>query len=329
MSIRRRGKAWWIDFTTPNGSRVRQSAETSDKAAAQELHDSLKAKAWRVAKLGEQKSRSWDEAALRYLTKFEDRNKATHIRHFTTKFRGRALESLTEEDCEGALEGLARPYTHNRHAATLRHLFTQARDEWKWLSIVPRVPKLTEPKGRVEFLTPSEAAALTDALPEQHRDLVRFALATGLRLGNILGITWQQVDAERKLAWIHPDQAKARRAIPVPLNLTAIEVLARQDSGTERVFQRKRIETKVWKLALKAAGITRRIRFHDLRHTWASWHAQQGTDQRVLQELGGWASSSMVQRYAHLHAGHLAAHAGNIETQLRHRPSDSKSDAVT
>jgi integrase len=329
MSIRKRGKAWWIDFTTPNGSRVRQSAGTSDRAAAQELHDSLRAKAWRVARIGDQPSRSWDEVALRYLAKYPNRNKATHIRHFTTMFRGRTLGSLTEEDCERALNGLARPYSHNRHAATLRHLFTQARDEWKWLAIVPRVPKLTEPKGRVEFLTASEASALVDALPDQHRDLVRFALATGLRLGNILGMTWQQVDAERKLAWIHSDQAKAKRAIAVPLNQTAIEVLARQDSGTERVFQRKRIETKVWKRALKVAGITRRIRFHDLRHTWASWHAQQGTDQRVLQELGGWASSSMVQRYAHLNAGHLAVHAGNIEAQLRHRPSDSNSDKVT
>lgn len=329
MSIRKRGRAWWIDFTTPNGSRVRRSAGTSDKAAAQELHDRLKTEAWRVANLGDRPSRSWDEAALRYLEKFEDRNKATHIRHFTAFFRGRALESLTEEDCEGALQGLKRPYSHNRHAATLRHLFTQARDEWRWMGSMPRVPKLAEPKGRVEFLTQEEAAALVDALPEQHRDLVRFALATGLRLGNLLGLKWQQIDAERKMAWIHADEAKAGRAIPVPLNQTAIDVLARQETGTERVFPRKRIETKVWKRALLEARITRRIRFHDLRHTWASWHAQAGTDQRVLQELGGWQSSEMVRRYAHLNAEHLAAHAGNIESQLRHRPSDSKSDTVT
>lgn len=329
MSIRKRGTAWWIDFTTPDGRRVRHTAATSDKAAAQELHDHLKAKAWRVARLDERPSRSWDEAALRYLEKFPDRNKATHIRHFTAKFRGRALETLTEEDCERALEGLRRPYSHNRHASTLRHLLTQARDEWKWLATIPRVPKLTEPRQRVEFLTPAEAAALIEALPEQHRDLVRFALATGLRLGNILRLTWQQIDAARKMAWIHADQAKAGRAIPVPLNNTAIDVLARQESGTERVFPRNRIETKVWKRALSQARITRRIRFHDLRHTWASWHAQNGTDQRVLQELGGWQSSAMVQRYAHLNANHLAAHAGNIEAQLRHRPSDSKSTTQT
>lgn len=187
------------------------------------------------------------------------------------------------------------------------------------------MPKLAEPKLRVEFLTPDEAAALIDALPAQHRDLVRFALATGLRLSNILHLTWQQIDATSKMAWIHANQAKAGRAIPVPLNSTAIDVLARQETGTERVFPRNRIETKVWKRALQQANISRRIRFHDLRHTWASWHVQSGTDQRVLQELGGWQSSAMVQRYAHLNANHLAAHAGNIEAQLRHRPSDCES----
>jgi len=324
MGIRKRGEVWHLSFTTPGGRRVRQSSGTSDRHAAQELHDKLKAEAWAAAKLGDRCSRSWDEAALRYLEKFPDRNKAAHIRHFTTKFRGRALESLNEEDCERALQGLKRPYSHNRHAATLRHLLTQARDEWKWIGAAPRVPKLQEPKQRIEFLTPAEAAALLEALPEQHRDLARFALATGLRLGNILSMTWQQIDATRCMAWIHPDQAKARKAIPVPLNQTAIEVIARQETGTERVFPRKRIETKVWRASLLRARITRRIRFHDLRHTWASWHAQNGTDQRVLQELGGWQSSEMVRRYAHLNADHLAAHAGNIEAQLRHSASDSQ-----
>ena len=329
MSIRKRGKFWWIFFTPPVGARVRQSAGTTDRAAAQELHDTLVAKAWRVARLGEQRSRSWDEAALRYLEKYPDRNKATHIRHFTQAWRGRDLATLKEEDIEHALQGLKRPYSCNRHAATLRHLLAQARDTWKWIAAAPSVPKLPEPRTRIDFLTAEEAAALIEALPEQHRDLVRFALATGLRLSNILGLTWQQVDATRCMAWIHPDQAKARKAIPVPLNKTAIDVLARQETGTERVFPRKRIETKVWKRALSKARITRRIRFHDLRHTWASWHAQNGTDQRVLQELGGWASSAMVQRYAHLNADHLAPHAGNIEAQLRHGVADSKSTEIT
>jgi len=54
------------------------------------------------------------------------------------------------------------------------------------------------------------------------------------------------------------------------------------------------------------------LRFHDLRHTWASWHVQAGTPLPVLQALGGWASLAMVQRYAHLGQSHVADWAGNV-----------------
>jgi integrase len=63
--------------------------------------------------------------------------------------------------------------------------------------------------------------------------------------------------------------------------------------------------TKAWYSAVKRAGV-QPPRFHDLRHTFASWHVQQGTPLSVLQELGGWQSSAMVSWYAHLGAEHLA-----------------------
>ncbi|OFZ67423.1 MAG: hypothetical protein A2V79_05905 [Betaproteobacteria bacterium RBG_16_56_24] len=54
------------------------------------------------------------------------------------------------------------------------------------------------------------------------------------------------------------------------------------------------------------------FRWHDLRHTWASWHIQEGTPQHVLQELGGWSTPEMVQKYAHLSADHLAPYADRL-----------------
>lgn len=65
--------------------------------------------------------------------------------------------------------------------------------------------------------------------------------------------------------------------------------------------------TKAWRDAVKLAGIKLGFRWHDLRHTWASWHAQDGTPLNVLQELGAWSSNEMVQRYAHLATKHLSA----------------------
>ena len=71
------------------------------------------------------------------------------------------------------------------------------------------------------------------------------------------------------------------------------------------------VNTKAWRAAVKRAGITD-FRWHDLRHTWASWHVQAGTPLNILQEMGGWESPEMVQRYAHLSAEHLAPHAEKI-----------------
>jgi integrase len=148
--------------------------------------------------------------------------------------------------------------------------------------------------------------------------MATFTLATGLRAANVTGLTWEQVDLERKLAWVHPDQAKARKAIAVPLNVVAIEVVVRQQGKhAERVFTYEgapigQPSTKGWYRALKRAGITD-FKWHDLRHTWASWHVQAGTPLFALQELAGWESERMVRRYAHLGADHLAVYAGNLE----------------
>jgi integrase len=73
----------------------------------------------------------------------------------------------------------------------------------------------------------------------------------------------------------------------------------------------KQVSTKAWYAALAAAGIED-FRWHDLRHTWASWHVQNGTPLFALQELGGWESQEMVRRYAHLSAEHLAPYADRL-----------------
>ena len=121
---------------------------------------------------------------------------------------------------------------------------------------------------------------------------------------------------------MHPDQAKARKAIAVPLSATVVIVLREQiDKHEEFVFTyRKRpikeVNTKAWRAALRRAGIEN-FRWHDLRPTWASWHVQAGTPLHVLQELGGWESVEMVRRYAHLSSEHLAEYVNKMSDTLR------------
>ncbi len=78
MPLYKRGKTWWITFTTPAGERIRCSAGTADKTQAQEYHDQLKAESWRTQRLGEKPKYTWDEAACKFL--LETQYKATHER---------------------------------------------------------------------------------------------------------------------------------------------------------------------------------------------------------------------------------------------------------
>jgi integrase len=100
--------------------------------------------------------------------------------------------------------------------------------------------------------------------------MARFALSTGLRQANVTGLEWSQLDMQRRVAWIHPDQAKARKAIPVPLNDEAVHVIPRQlGKHSARVFTFKgkpvrAVNTKAWQRALRLAGIED-FRWHDLR----------------------------------------------------------------
>jgi integrase len=167
------------------------------------------------------------------------------------------------------------------------------------------------------IMTREEAQRLLDALPVPLADMAAFSLATGLRAANVTGLQWTQLDLVRRLAWVHADQAKARKAIPVPLNSEAVLVIRKWlGKHPTHVFSYRgkpitQVSTKAWYAALQTAGIED-FRWHDLRHTWASWHVQSGTPLFALQEMGGWSSAEMVRRYAHLAAEHLAPFAERL-----------------
>ena len=196
---------------------------------------------------------------------------------------------------------------------------------------------MREARRRIRFLTHAEAQRLLAELPEHLADMAAFSLATGLRAANVTGLQWSQVDLARRLAWIHPDQAKARRAIAVPLNAEALALITKQ-VGKHRThvlsYRGKpivQVSTKAWYMALQRAGIED-FRWHDLRHTWASWHVQKGTPLFALPELGGWESAEMVRRYAHLATDHLAPYADRLSAvcaaetftaQIRHSAEES------
>jgi integrase len=184
-----------------------------------------------------------------------------------------------------------KPATVNRVMEVLRAILRKCADEWEWIDRAPKVRMLKEPLRRIRYLSREEARRLLGCLPPHMADMAAFALSTGLRRANVTGLRWDQVDMENRRALVHPDEAKTRRAIPVPLNDDAMKVIARQvGKHPELVFsfrgqQVHQVSTKAWYRALQRAGISD-FRWHDLRHTWASWHVQGGTPLFALQELG-------------------------------------------
>lgn len=319
---------WWVKLTPSSGPPIQRSTGTADKVAAQEYHDKLKASLWDQERLGIKPKRTWREAVVRWLE--ETSEKATHkedkrklvwlhaylgdlvLDDITLDVIDRIRSARLKEGSKG---------TCNRYLALVRAILRRSRDEWEWIDKVPKVRLFKESSNRERSLSVSHAKLLLAELPEHQREVALFALATGLRQSNVLRLEWGQVNLEQRHAWIHGWQSKNRRPISVPLNDTAIAVLERQvGKHPERVFTFRgkplnSANNKAWISALKRAGIED-FRWHDLRHTWATWQRQAGTPTHELQRLGGWRTGAMVERYAHLAPDHLAVAASRLDSVL-------------
>ncbi len=316
---------WWITATLPNGKRIRQSAGTEDRTDAEALLAKLKLDAYRETHFGIKPQRTWQEAVIRYLAlkrtlkSFEDVQRI--CRHLDRYLGELALSQINGDVIwqivQGEMAKGNKPATVNRYLSTVRGLLRMARDEWQWIDTFPKIRLLPGEVERDRWLTHEEAERLVRCCPAHLAALVRFALATGCRASEITGLEWNRVDLNRKTAWLN--QTKNGTPRGVPLNEDAVQVLREQIGKDLRfcfTYQGKPIKWELtnsaWHTALAAAGI-KDFRFHDLRHTWASWHRQAGTSCDELKDLGGWKSRVMVDRYAKYATEHLSLAAARIE----------------
>lgn len=307
MSIFRRGDTWWL-YIVHAGRRIRRSCDTDNRAVAKRVHDELRAELHRHRPSG----RTF-YGALETWRKAGKRDSADEYR--LTKFKklypDRPLHSVTADTLRAAIPNTSSG-TFNRYA----NLITAALNLAK-LELDPPLERQETPEGRVRWLTREEWGELRKHLPDHQLVMATFALSTGLRQSNVFNLEWSQVDMTRRVAWIHADQAKARKAIAVPLSGDALSVLRAQEGQHARwVFPlngRPITEIKTgWKVACRRAGV-RDFTWHGLRHTWATWHIMGGTPLEVLQKLGGWADVRMVLKYTHFAPGYLAQYANNAK----------------
>lgn len=320
MSLYRRGGVWWY-YITHEGRRFRGSTGQSEKPPAQRFHDELKAELWK-----ERRGGAHIHGALRAWLGDRTGPDAHRVARLigTTKggapplLEDRPLADVTAEWLEARLPA-STPATFNRYANIVTAAWNRARKREDLPPLAIERKPVTA--GRVRWLTADEWERLRKALPDHQRPMAELAIATGLRQANVFRLEWAQVDLARRRAWIHADQAKAGKAIGVRLNEEAMRVLRAQHKATgggRWVFlgrDGKNPPTEIktaWASACKAAGLED-FHWHDLRHTWATWHIMAGTPLEALQKLGGWADHRMVLRYAHLADSYVDQFAGNAK----------------
>lgn len=310
MPLFKRNETWWIDLCH-RGRRVRRSTETSDRAVAQRQHDELKAKLWKEKQGG----RRLADALLAWLDeKPRSRKDESYVARLSKLYPDRPLIDVSPGSFETEMPKALSPGNYNRYLVILRASLNIAK-RLEWIESVPAFKRKPEPLADDAFLSPEEWQRLRAELPEHLQDMADFAIATGLRWSNVALMEWERVSIPNKLCWIPGPAAKGRKPIAVPLSDAALEVLERV-SEVDPVFVFTYNGTPIgspktaFNKAKVRAGLPR-ITWHRLRHTWASWHAQAGTPMEVLQQLGGWASKDMLDRYAHLSPSYLAQYANN------------------
>lgn len=331
LSKNRRSPFWYASFTDERGQRTRRSTGTTDRKEAQALLAKWRLEAREQRLWGKEPERGFDELMLHYLKESQPhvrspRTRLNAARVICKAFTGRLLSDITTADVrryalQRRAEGAAAS-TVNKEVGLLSSALNHARTVWGWNVLnVAAGCRQREPQGRVRWITRDEATRLIAAAARNPKapylaDLLRLALHTGLRRGELLGLQWRQVDLGRRLIVLEPDQTKAARRRSVPLNDEAVlairgRLLHQQqhqaDTRWTHVFTRRNGEPlgevkRSFHAACRDAGIED-FRLHDCRHTFAAWLVQAGVPLAEVRDLLGHATIQMTERYAHLAPG--------------------------
>jgi integrase len=209
-------------------------------------------------------------------------------------------------------EGLS-PKSINNHLAMLRKLLNLA-VEYRELTAAPRVKPLRLPPLEFRFLAFDEAERLLEAASPRWKPMLTIALRTGLRLGELLALKWEDVDLVtgklivRRTLWRNIEGTpKSGRTREVPLCASATTAFLALEQRAEYVFCQENGQRlshsnvkDVVPRACRAAGLAKRLTWHCLRHSFASHLVMRGVPLKAVQELLGHVTIDMTIRYAHL-----------------------------
>lgn len=211
------------------------------------------------------------------------------------------------------------PSTVVRYMASLSHALNLAVKDWEWLDDSPmrKVSKPREPRGRERFLSDDERTALLAACRASTSQflytVVVLALSTGMRSGEIMGLRWPAVDLKRGLVLLKDTKNGSSRGVPLTGHaLEQLQALAKvRRIDTDLLFYgsdpAKPVDLKKpWTTAMRKAKV-QDFRFHDLRHSAASYLAMNGASSIEIAAVLGHKTLQMVKRYSHLSTSHTSA----------------------
>jgi integrase len=324
-------KDWYIDYYV-QGRRVMRKVGPNKKLAEHILHD-IKLKMLRGEYLGihEAKKITFADFAKEYLVYAKSTKAAStyagnvrEMQRRTRSFDGYLAKLTTAQVEKYKVERsqTVAPGTVNRELALLKHMLSKA-VEWNYLKHNPAkaVKLLKEPPGRLRYLEAEDIERLIACCDDPHvpylRAIVTIAVHTGMRLGEILGLQWNDLDLKNRFISVAKTKNNERKTIPInevlheelvrlPWHMTS-PYLFHHASGKHL----KRID-RSFHAAMKRAGIEG-FRFHDLRHTHASHLAMAGVPLETIGALLGLKDPKMTRRYAHLSPASLKAAVATLE----------------
>jgi integrase len=320
MGLYNRGSVWWMSFIV-KGKRYRRSTETEDGKLAKRIYDKVKGQVaegkWFERSPGE--DRTFKEMMEKYMKehsipkkKSSDRDERS-LKNLNPFFGEYPIVEINrrmiDQYKQMRRQKEAAAATINRELALIKHAFNLALKDWEWVKENPlsRISMEKENNKRDRWLTSEEEERLLEVSPNWLKDLVVIAVNTGMRLGEILSLTWEGVDLVRKTITIFESKNGEKRTIPI--NVPVLELLKDKSKvrskKTNLVFYDKnhlRMDEsnlgKSFKIRVEKANI-QNFRFHDLRHTFATRLVQDGKDLYIVQKLLGHKTPLMTQRYAH------------------------------
>ncbi|MGM0536927.1 MAG: tyrosine-type recombinase/integrase [Pseudomonadota bacterium] len=325
---------YWASYTDGSGRRVRRSTrialEGGERREAEALlakwvHEAHQQRMWGKEPEEARQRYTFDEVMLAYLrghgTRTPMKKRTSAVKPLYNHFSARDMDTITDIDIKQYIRerlGKVKAGTINKEISMLSAACNYCRDELGWEVNNPASrKKLSEPAGRVRWITGSEAEQLINAARNNPRapwlaDFIQLCLYTGLRRGEATSLTWDHVDFTRRLIMLDTGMTKSGRRRAVPLHPMALEALkCRWNWCLEHcpdaswVFcnkQGRRVQDmkKSFATARRDAGLSD-FRQHDQRHTLASWMVMSGTELIKVRDMLGHSTVKMTERYSHLH----------------------------